>query len=328
MKILLFVILLIVSGIALIPTFPSLFAIVFVYVAYRIIREVMKDKYFNSEDFINHKEKIEGIVAEYNEISEYVNNIPNDNQFTPINSTSDYSHLATFENTSNHKYNRDKNKKSLNTAGNVYSTSLQVVRKASEEPIKYLCKYFDIKPNQENLDQLQEIGNNISRMENTIENLGLRQREIEDSLNPPKFILKHYHKELMSKINVNIPSIKPEYSQYIFEYVSAGGNSSQKSVIDFNRETVEATAEYISEKIKYKKSAKGQRALMTNKLRTYIKERDDYTCQMCKVSVENQSLLLLEIDHIVPVSKGGMSTVDNLQTLCWKCNRAKSNKII
>ena len=36
--------------------------------------------------------------------------------------------------------------------------------------------------------------------------------------------------------------------------------------------------------------------------------------------------LLLEVDHIVPVSKGGKTEADNLQTLCWRCNRSKSNK--
>lgn len=38
--------------------------------------------------------------------------------------------------------------------------------------------------------------------------------------------------------------------------------------------------------------------------------------------------LLLEIDHIIPVSKGGRTEEENLKTLCWKCNRSKSNKII
>src|SRR5699024_8792407 len=115
-------------------------------------------KYFNSEEFLQHMSKVEATVTEYNEISEYVNDIPKNNQFIP-NNTSDYSHLATFENTSNHKYVRDKNEKDSNN-DNVYSTTLQIVRKASEEPIKYLCKYFNIKPTQDNLNQLQEIGNN------------------------------------------------------------------------------------------------------------------------------------------------------------------------
>jgi len=67
---------------------------------------------------------------------------------------------------------------------------------------------------------------------------------------------------------------------------------------------------------------------MTKKLREFIKKRDNYTCQTCGASIADQSLLLLEVDHIIPVSKGGLSTEDNLQTLCWKCNRTKSDKII
>nr|WP_245746437.1 HNH endonuclease [Nocardia altamirensis] len=27
-------------------------------------------------------------------------------------------------------------------------------------------------------------------------------------------------------------------------------------------------------------------------------------------------------------SKGGFTAPDNLQTLCWRCNRTKSNKVI
>lgn len=38
--------------------------------------------------------------------------------------------------------------------------------------------------------------------------------------------------------------------------------------------------------------------------------------------------LLLEINHIIPVATGGETVEDNLQTLCWKCNRATSDKII
>ena len=67
---------------------------------------------------------------------------------------------------------------------------------------------------------------------------------------------------------------------------------------------------------------------MTNKLRERIKTRDDYTCRNCHNSINKEPNLLLEIDHIIPVSKGGYTVEENLQTLCWKCNRAKSNKLL
>jgi hypothetical protein len=297
-----------------------------IYLIYRLTRLVLKNRYFNSPEFLAHKDEIEATIAEYNEISEYVKSIPNNNQFIAKTSGTDYSHLANFENTSKQNYVRDRNQSHAQSR-QVYSTSLQVVRKASEEPIKYLCKYFNIKPTEENLEQLEEIGNNVSKIENTVANLDNRQKEIETNFNPPKFIVKHYYSELMDKIGMDLPEIKIKYARYVFEYVSAGGNSSQKTTVTLNGPTIEAISEYISQKIKFSKTVAGQRALMTNKLRNFIKERDHYTCQNCSASVADQSLLLLEVDHITPVSKGGLTTVDNLQTLCWKCNRSKSNKI-
>ena len=49
--------------------------------------------------------------------------------------------------------------------------------------------------------------------------------------------------------------------------------------------------------------------------------RDGGKCVYCG-STENPQL-----DHIIPFSKGGATTVENLQLLCQKCNLQKSNKI-
>ena len=59
-----------------------------------------------------------------------------------------------------------------------------------------------------------------------------------------------------------------------------------------------------------------------------IKNRDNFTCCSCGNSIYDEPNLLLEIDHIIPVSKGGYTTEENLQTLCWKCNRSKGNKFV
>lgn len=302
-------------------------AILLIYLLYRLIRYICKNIYFHSKSFKNEKVQIKETIKDYNDISEYSKTLPNNNHFIYNNENMGYfDEAVSYINTSKYKYIRDRN---TNAYGlNICNVSLQIVRKAANEPVKYLCKYFNIKANDDSLAQLQIISENISRIENALFNLKERQKQIETEFNPPKFIIKHYQKELFENIGMHLPEIKVKYAQYIFEYVSAGGNSSQRTVIKLTGKFVEELEKYISQKIKYRKSAAGQRALMTNSLRNKIKERDNYTCQMCGASVKEQSLLLLEIDHIIPLSKGGLSTEDNLQTLCWRCNRLKSDKIM
>jgi len=52
--------------------------------------------------------------------------------------------------------------------------------------------------------------------------------------------------------------------------------------------------------------------------------RDNYTCQICGATVKDGAKL--EIDHIVPYSKGGTNDESNLQVLCQQCNREKHNR--
>lgn len=67
-----------------------------------------------------------------------------------------------------------------------------------------------------------------------------------------------------------------------------------------------------------------ERGRVSNKMRFYILERDHYRCRCCGRS---QNEVELEIDHIVPIAKGGKSTLDNLQTLCAECNKRKGTTI-
>lgn len=69
-----------------------------------------------------------------------------------------------------------------------------------------------------------------------------------------------------------------------------------------------------------------------------VYEKSNYTCQYCglkfnipkdwnKISAIHNGFLFLEIDHVIPLSKGGSDRVENKQALCQKCNNKKSNKI-
>ena len=98
--------------------------------------------------------------------------------------------------------------------------------------------------------------------------------------------------------------------------------------IPMTEDTIVELIRLLESKLTAKAFAKEQRMLMTPKLRNHIKVRDNFTCCICGNSIHAEPNLLLEIDHIIPVAKGGYTTEDNLQTLCWKCNRSKSDKIL
>ena len=68
-----------------------------------------------------------------------------------------------------------------------------------------------------------------------------------------------------------------------------------------------------------------ERAKVSNRMRFSIYQRDNYRCQMCGRRFETD---YLEIDHIYPISKGGKTVYENLQTLCRTCNKNKGNKVI
>ncbi|ORV96281.1 HNH nuclease [Mycobacterium kyorinense] len=297
------------------------------WILYRVGRYALKERYFASEKFLAHKNEVAAVVAEHNEIADYVAEIRSRGSFSLGSSaTGKHAYLATFQNTSQHKYRRDRNIANYE-APNVHNCSLQVVRNAKAAPVKYVMKYFGIKADEASLADVEKLGEDIARLEDAISNLEQREASITESFDPPAFILKHYADDFMKHVGVKLSPISVPYPVYVFEYVSAGGNSGQKTTVTLNTPTIDALIETMSQKIRFRKTVAGQRALMTSKLRNFIKSRDNHTCRSCSVSVAAEPHLLLEVDHVIPVSKGGLSTPENLQTLCWRCNRTKSNKL-
>ena len=65
-----------------------------------------------------------------------------------------------------------------------------------------------------------------------------------------------------------------------------------------------------------------KRKSLGKKIRFEVFKRDSFTCQYCGQSAPQ---VILEVDHIIPVSKGGDNELTNLITSCRDCNRGKSN---
>jgi hypothetical protein len=325
-------ILLLIAAVIIVPASTSSFWLTVlvlgvILIANPIVRTIRKNRYFASEHFQTLKAEIVSVVAEHNDVVGYVEEIRTRGSFElGSSSTGQYAHLASFDNTSAWNNRRDRNVAEY--APHVYNASLQVVRNASSDPIKYLMKYFSVKADQGTLADVQRVADDIARLEEAVANVKGREADITAKISPPAFILKHYRQEFWGQVGVHLSPIKVPYPQYKFQYTSAGGNSGQTATIKLNTPTLEALSATLVEKIRWAKSAAGQRALMTTRLRGQIKERDNHTCLNCRVSLAAEPHLLLEVDHIMPVSKGGLSVPENLQTLCWKCNRTKGAKIV
>ena len=55
--------------------------------------------------------------------------------------------------------------------------------------------------------------------------------------------------------------------------------------------------------------------------RMYVLERDNYTCQYC-----GNNTGPLEVDHVMPRCRGGLSAEENLVCACFTCNRSKGGR--
>ncbi|MDE2469215.1 MAG: HNH endonuclease [Bradyrhizobium sp.] len=68
-----------------------------------------------------------------------------------------------------------------------------------------------------------------------------------------------------------------------------------------------------------------ERKPLSKKIRFDVFKRDGFQCQYCGNS---PPAVILEIDHIHPVSQGGDNSKDNLLTSCFDCNRGKSDGLL
>lgn len=61
---------------------------------------------------------------------------------------------------------------------------------------------------------------------------------------------------------------------------------------------------------------------VNDNLRLRVLKESGGKCSICGISVKERPM---DIDHIIPLSRGGKTIYENLQALCTKCNRTKKN---
>jgi len=283
--------------------------------------EIYSFWYFHNEQFLKLKSGINDHITDCNNLNHYIEELKRTQ--LDINSY-DYG-LGDRYDTSRYRFKRNEWAKTKRD-GQIHNCSASVCKAANDQPFKYLCKYFDIDVNEETLSHLEKALNNyLAAYQGKILLEQERDRLMQTLTDPlPSLFYKLNKSRLAKELGFEpVRLVDINFQTYKFQYVSSGGNSSYEVLITLDMENLEKFIKYLGDMLRFKNSAKGQRALMTPQLREKIKNRDRHTCQQCGISVRDEPNLLIEVDHIIPISKGGTTTEDNLQALCWRCNRTK-----
>ena len=280
--------------------------------------------YYESSEFLKIKETCEAMMSSQREFNEYINE--------KIQSISKLfgTRVVRNETINDDEYDYIRPYKKTITPFTA-EVSATVFASAENNPLEYIVKNFY--PNKKSYpEQIRKLYILIEELETLrdakqiIENYKADYQQYLGDV--PAFIMENYEAGFYSRLgfaNIDESVLTVEYK---FSYTSNGGMARRSFIVPMTEETIIELIKLLESKLTASAFAKEQRTLMTKKLREFIKKRDNYTCCNCGNSIYAEPNLLLEIDHIIPVSKGGCTEEKNLQTLCWKCNRSKSDKII
>ena len=121
---------------------------------------------------------------------------------------------------------------------------------------------------------------------------------------------------------------KPDSNYHVATYERRFGSwrAALEAFVDW-ADTEEIDAPPENQNLATSKKRKTQRQ---PNLRLYFRvlNRDRFICCACGASPATIRGTRLQVDHIVPWSKGGETVQENLQTLCEKCNQGKSDIVI
>ncbi len=281
-------------------------------------------EYYNSSDFVKIKEACEALMSSQREFNEYINE--------KVQSVSRLfgTRVIRDETINDDEYNYIRPYKKTVTPFTA-EVSASVFASAENNPLEYIVKYFypNKKAYPEQIQKLCQLVEELETLRDAKQIIENYKKEYQQYLGDvPDFIMEEDEAGFYSRLGFATIDESVLTVEYKFSYTSGGGMAQRSFTVPMTEETIANLIDVLNNKLTASAFVKEQRTLMTQKLREDIKVRDDYTCRMCGNSTKMEPNLLLEIDHIIPVSKGGRTVKENLQTLCWKCNRAKRDKII
>ncbi len=280
--------------------------------------------YYESPEFIQIKTTCDSLMESQKEFNEYINEKAQ--TIATLFGTRVVREETVAED--KHEYIRPYKKSVTPFTAEV---SAQVFASAENNPLEYVVKQFYPNKSQypEQIQKLQLLVEELETLKDAKRIIDDYKKDYQQYITSvPDYVMENDEDGFYSRLGFANISESALTVSYKFSYTSGGGFAQRSFSVPMTEETIISLIETLQGKLSAAAFSKEQRALMTGKLRQQIKERDNYTCKYCGNSTMKEPNLLLEIDHIIPVAKGGCTVEDNLQTLCWKCNRSKGSKLV
>lgn len=118
---------------------------------------------------------------------------------------------------------------------------------------------------------------------------------------------------------LGIISLKKAIKLIVKEKVEVIKSHSTKLLCNFER-TFKIFYPLVLRLVKFVRRIYGVKVTFSKK---NILIRDNFICMYCGTDIKRFSTL----DHVIPKSKGGKTTFDNVVSCCIKCNNKKDNKL-
>lgn len=280
--------------------------------------------YYASDDFLKVKKTCEALMNSQREFNDYIRE--------KVESISKLfgTKVVRNETINDDEYNYIRPYKKTITPFTA-EVSATVFASAENNPLEYVVKNFY--PNKamypEQIRKLYLLVEELETLREAKQIIENYKKEYQQYLGDvPAFIMQEDEAGFYSRLGFAHIDESVLTVEYKFAYTSGGGMAQRSFTVPMTEEMIAELIKLLESKLTSSAFVKEQRTLMTKKLREYIKNRDQFTCCSCGNSTHIEPNLLLEIDHIIPITKGGRTVEENLQTLCWKCNRSKSNKLL
>jgi len=174
-------------------------------------------------------------------------------------------------------------------------------------------KGLDLSPRPHAPQQVYSDKDFFDEMERIWQKVGQRPSRTEWEMSSPKISISAYKKRFGSWSNACLKFI--DYKMR--------GDSSPDNYVSPNNEVLNHPL-----KTNHSIEIKEKSISIPDGLRVKVFQRDNFRCIFCGKSPATDFGTKLHVDHIIPFSKGGKTTIDNLQTLCADCNLGKSNRDI